>query len=274
MPKISLTSLLLFFAIFFVFGVNKTLPQTKSLPASDNERLVIKALQSIAAAQFTYQATVGNGNFGSNLDLQEAEFIDSDLADGEKYGYYFLFANFDGITNAPSKFYVTATPRRYKETGEKSFYIDESGEIHGTDKNGRLATIADPIIDCCSSGSISENENCIISNLRTIHGAQMTYQATSGSGSFGSLNQLSAAKLIPQSLSDGRHCGYILTVKNPVQTSANSASFNVSTVPEKYGVTGMRSFYIGMNGVVIGVDKKGKPADENDPRIEKNKVEN
>jgi hypothetical protein len=274
MLKISLIPLIFFFAIFFVFGVSKTLSQTKSLSTSNNERLVIKALQTIASAQITYQSTAGNGNFGSILDLQEAGYIDSALASGEKYGYYFLFANFDGTTTTLPRFYITATPRRYKETGEKSFYIDENGEIHGADKNGRLATIADTIIDGCSSGSISENETCIISDLRTIHGAQMTYQSTSGNGNFGSLKALSAAKLITQSLSDGRNHGYIFTVITTVQTSESSASFKISVVPEKYRVTGMGSFYIGMDGVVIGTDKKGKPADENDPPIEESKVEN
>jgi hypothetical protein len=274
MLKISLIPLIFFFAIFFVFGVSKTLSETKSLSASNNERLVIKALQTIASAQIAYQSTAGNGNFGSILDLQETGYIDSDLASGEKYGYYFLFANFDGITTTLPRFYVIATPSRYKETGEKSFYVDENGEIHGADKNGKLATVADPVIDGCSSGSISENETCTIAVLRSITGAQMTYQSTSGSGSFGSLKALSSAKLITRSLSGGFQHGYVFTVITTVQTLTKSAGFRILAVPKTYGVTGTRSFYIGMDGVVIGTDKKGKPADENDLPIEESKAEN
>ena len=48
--------------------------------------------------------------------------------------------------------------------------------------------------------SAAECEASAINTLRTLHGAQMTYQATTGAGNYGSLCQLAEDNLIPQLL--------------------------------------------------------------------------
>lgn len=266
MSKKIVSSRLLCLIIFFQLFVNDNLSQANNPPAFNafSEGLVIKSLQTIHAAQATYNATVGTGDYGSNLDLLEAEFIDSALAAGNKYGYYFMFFNSPSTPTAPAKFQVTATPQHYGEAGKLSFYIDESGEIHAADKNGGTASKTDPLIDPCAE---NEYEKCTITALRTILGAQMAYQSSSGSGGFGNLNQLYKAGLIGKLIGGGLAHGYRLKIKIQSRTSTSEAFFRVSAVPDKYGTNTIRSFYVDLNGMIRGADKRGKASDESDPPI-------
>ncbi len=229
------------------------------------DRFIVKSLQQILAAQATYQATTGNGNYGSNLDLLEAGFIDVVLANGNKYGYYFMYFNSPHTQTAPSRFYVTATPQRYGKTTKLSFYIDESGELRGADRNGGVATNSDPFIDFCTN---YENERCTIFAVRALHSAQVTYQATVGNGNFGSFSQLYKLGLIRRSLSTGVAHGYNFAYQTTDQLPGSPASFNLYATPVNYGVSGTRSFYISVDGILRGADKNGQRADENDPPID------
>ncbi len=265
MSKKNLISFLIWLLLFSQFAVNNNIAQLNNTRYG-NERFVIKSLQTILAAEATYQATTGNGSYGSLGNLRQVDFIDVALASGEKYGYYFVLTKTDwtgGTT--PPRFYVTATPRSYRKTGKRSFYIDESGELRGADKNGSLATASDPWIDWCAD---YENEKCTISDLRSIHSAQTTFQVTSGYGDFGNFKELSAAGLISRSLATGTIHGYRLTLTTVDRTSSTPAFFKVSAIPERYGATGTKSFYVALDGVIRGADKNGEPADENDPPID------
>lgn len=232
-------------------------------PRTFNERFIVRAMVEIVGAQATYQATYGNGNFGSFADLERASFIDSALASGSKYGYTFVMSSTAYSAGASSRFNVTATPQRYAKTGRRSFYQDESGEVRGGDKNGDLATSADPVIDTCPAGEV-----CAIQALRTLHGAEITYQATSGYPNFGSLSQLAGLSLIRTSWASGIVSGYNFTVTFVDYASGVvPASFKITAVPQTYGSTGVRSFFLATDGVIHGADKGGLPADENDPTL-------
>ncbi len=266
MPKKFFILLPLVLTLFFPPSFNSNANAQTNNPHYFNERFVVQALVTISAAEATYSATSGNGNYGSLAVLLEANFIDSVLASGDKYGYSFALFVTGRTATTPARFYATATPRRYPKSGRRSFFIDESGEMRGADKNGAAATVSDPIVDSCSMSGFS-NEYCTIRDLRTLHSSQMTYQSTSGVGNFGSLSQLYAANLIRQSMASGMNHGYstICTVVNP--TATMPATFKISATPATYGVTGFRSFYIDESGVLRGADKRGEPADENDPPI-------
>lgn len=265
MSKKNLTiSFLLSLVFTFCFETSaKTIYKNDQYSFAQNEKFVIRALLLIQSAQSTYQATSGKGNFGSLNDLQQAEFIDSVLATGDKYGYHFTVFKTNFSATMPAKFYVTSIPRRYRKTGRKSFYIDESGELHGADKSGEEATVADTIIDTCFSG----NESCTIENLRTLHRAQITYQTSVGNGNFGTLNQLYTAGLINQSLASGFNHGYNFTITTINATPNSPAFFKISAVPQNYGITGIMSFYTALDGILRGADKNGASADDNDPPI-------
>lgn len=245
--------------------VRGTVNSAAGNPRIYNERAAIRSLVQLIGAQATYNATTGNGNFGTFADLLRASLIDPALASGNKYGYTFVMSLTPRSTNSPSRFNVTATPQRYLKTGRRSFYQDESGEVRGGDKNGGLATPADPYIDSCAFWGAADNERCTIQDLRTLHGAEMTYASSYGSGSFATLARLGEGSLINRTLATGLIHGYSFTVTFVTQTQTVPASFRITAVPRTYGTTGIRSFFIATDGIIYCADKNGAPADENDP---------
>jgi len=259
--KIPVTLLLLLAA--FTFANAQTAP-----PRRFSEAMVLRSLRTIHGAQATYQATYGNGNFGSLQSLFHREFIDEALASGSKYGYIYVVSIVPyAPPSTPPTFTVTATPRSYRKTGLRSFFIATDGVLRGADRQGAPADENDPEIDLCLGSGLACYEGVSVTSLRTLHGAEATYAATSGNGNFGTLSQLANAGLISQSLGDGTHWGYSYTVTTTIQTGNTPAGFAISAVPVTYGVTGFRSFYIATSGVIHGADRNGGPADENDPPI-------
>lgn len=230
-----------------------------------NEAFVLRSMRTLHGAQATYQATEGNGNFGSLQNLRQMGFIDEALASGSKYGYTFVVTVVPhSPPSMPATFTVTATPRVYRKTGFRSFFIATDGVLRGADKQGASADENDPEIDVESSCP-SGNEQCTFSALRTLHGAEATYQATSGNGNYGSLAQLRSARLISQTLASGSANGYNFIVTFVIQTENVPASFQISAVPQVYGTTGILSFFIATDGIIHCADRNGAPADENDP---------
>ena len=262
------TILIVFLVLIFVPNTLTTNAQTSSSQIAD-ENIVIRSLLTIHGAQMTYASTYGNGNYATTLEaLRHAELIDPILASGYKYGYTFAMFTTLASTTTPATFVVTATPQHYPETGRRSFFIDTSGEIRGGDKKGRVATASDPYIDSCSRGDFADNETCTMRAIRTLHGAEMTYSSTHGNGNYGSIRQLGAIGLINRSLATGMVHGYSFTVTFVDATQTVPAWFKISAVPQIYGRTGVRSFFMDTSGVFRGGDKQGKPATENDPLIE------
>lgn len=233
-------------------------------PPAHNERFAVRTLQTLHSAEVTYQATAGNGNFGSLANLLQANLIDAATASGNKNGYHFVVQTTAMNGNTPANFSITATPQRYRKTGRKSFYINTSGVMRGADKDGLPATADDPIIE----NLCLPNEECTISSIRTLHSAEVTYQATYGNGSFGTLNQLAAVGLVNELLARGYANGYNHTIAFTPRTTTSEATFSISAVPIAYGVTGFRSFYIATDGVIHAADRHGEPATADDPVIE------
>jgi hypothetical protein len=256
-----------FLALCAVFFAPAARAQTITSRNFD-ERFVIRSVATVHGAQMTYQATAGNGAFGSLENLRQANFIDAALAGGEKYGYVFALSVTAPTSTTPPKFTLTATPRLYRKSGRLSYFVDERGEVRGADKNGGAATANDPVVDTCSFyGDIAGNERCVIGNVRSLHGAQMTYQASVGNGVFGTLPQLFAAGLINSRIASGTVHGYNFVVSAIAPIPNSPAFFIVQATPTNYGVTGTRSFYIDAQGVLRGADKQGLPADQSDPPI-------
>lgn len=96
------------------------------------------------------------------------------------------------------------------------------------------------------------NEEIAIGVLRSIAGAEETYKATEGKGSYGSLSDLSKQGLL--SLDMVQKYGYT------IQLSASGDHFEVNATPIEYGKTGRRSFVVDQSGVVRGDDHLGGPA--------------
>jgi type IV pilus assembly protein PilA len=120
---------------------------------------------------------------------------------------------------------------------------------------GIIAAIAIPNL---LAARRSANEGSAVSSLRTLHGGQMTYQATTGAGNYAStLVQLRDAGVIDAVLGSGVKSGYSFTMDDTaaVTTGANAAPATfgaVATPASTTGVTatGTRQFAISTEGVL------------------------
>jgi hypothetical protein len=229
-------------------------------PTGTSEINSLNEVRTVLSAEITYFATTGN--YGSLSALRQAGLIDASLANGNKYGYDLVVSVTPSTPASAGSFTATATPRVYRKNGRWSFYVDKTGILRGADKGGVPATVSDPIIDDCAHGSIAENEACTIRSMRTVHSAEVTYYSTSGS-SYTGLAGLASAGLINASLASGQLRGYSISVTAFPQTP----SYSATAVPQMYGITGIRSFFVDESGVVRAADHQGGLANVNDPAI-------
>ena len=91
---------------------------------------------------------------------------------------------------------------------------------------------------------IRHNEAGALVTLRTLSSAEATYQATTGQGNYGTIEQLGKEGLIDSVLAEGHRFGYLFRVKREMVSSESQASIEIFAVPRSYGRTGRRSFYV------------------------------
>ena len=128
---------------------------------------------------------------------------------------------------------------------------------------GIIAAIAIPNL---LAARRSANEGSAISALRTLHGAQMTYAATYGSGDYAGaagttgtnagLATLSGSgvNLIDANLGTGLKSGYSFVGGRTASSAATPATFFFSTIPQTASgvtATGTRRFAIATDGVIL-----------------------
>ena len=109
-----------------------------------NEASAQSSLRTLHAAEATYQATKGNGKYGTLNELAANNLIDLRLASGTKSGYRFTVELTTDDMNYPG-FTVVGVPMTYGATGSgnRSFYIDETGVIRAADYGSGPATKMD-----------------------------------------------------------------------------------------------------------------------------------
>ncbi|MFY9611652.1 MAG: hypothetical protein WAU45_23940 [Blastocatellia bacterium] len=103
------------------------------------------------------------------------------------------------------------------------------------------------------------NETAALARLRAVVQAERRYQVESG-GPYATLDQL-IQKGYLNDPSQGKLSGYRFDVK------VRPGGFEATAVPEKYGVTGTRSFFVDELNVVHGANKKGEQATASDPEV-------
>jgi|SRR6185436_13279349 prepilin-type N-terminal cleavage/methylation domain-containing protein len=117
---------------------------------------------------------------------------------------------------------------------------------------GILAALAIPNL---LASRRAANEGSAQSSLRTIHSAQVTYQATAGGGAFAnSLNVLHSNELVDAVLDTGTKSGYDFAVVEQGGISA-TAVYGVYAVPHistGMSQTGMRRFGTTQDGIMHG----------------------
>jgi prepilin-type N-terminal cleavage/methylation domain-containing protein len=116
---------------------------------------------------------------------------------------------------------------------------------------GILAAVAIPNLLASRRAS---NEGSAISSLRTIHGAQMTYMTSYGSGNYAaSIGDLGASRIIDAVLGNGTKAGYNFEVTALPSSSTTAAVFSASAVPTTTtGLvqTGSRNYCVRTEGVI------------------------
>jgi type IV pilus assembly protein PilA len=117
-----------------------------------NEVSAISSCKTICAAQHDYNNNSHPHTYtgslmclGSGTGAGGVHFIDAILSYGLKSGYYFtiLTCNPDVIGSIWS-WSATAWPISYRGTGVRSFYIDATGVIRGSDTGGAPTDISVP----------------------------------------------------------------------------------------------------------------------------------
>ncbi len=98
-------------------------------------------MRTIHSSEAVYQATAGNGSFGSLTELMNQNLVDSVLGGGSKSGYTFACPDANVVDADPgppavqSTFFATAIPldtAAVTRTGNRAFTIAEDGILRGT----------------------------------------------------------------------------------------------------------------------------------------------
>jgi hypothetical protein len=115
--------------------------------AYENERQAIQGLRTLFAAEETYRATLGNGDYTFFYSLYQAGLINSWLASGQYYNYGFQINWTSPLPPFPASMVLRNEPFGYGQMGFRSFYIDNTGVLRGADHQGGYATANDPPVE-------------------------------------------------------------------------------------------------------------------------------
>jgi prepilin-type N-terminal cleavage/methylation domain-containing protein len=131
----SLIELLIVVAIIGIIAAI-AIPNLLASRRAANEGSAQQSCRTIHSAEATYQATAGNGVFGSAANLMGASLVDSVLGQADttaKSGYLIAITAGNG-TGANATFYATAVPSSTSgvtQTGTRRFGITQVGVMRG-----------------------------------------------------------------------------------------------------------------------------------------------
>ena len=130
----SLIELLIVVAIIGIIAAI-AIPNLLSSRRAANEGSAQSSMRIIHSSEATYQATAGNGNYGTLAELLGQNLVDSVLGGGTKSGYAFTLtaATIDNTSN-PRTFYSYSLPTSTSgvtQTGTRRFAIGEDGVLRG-----------------------------------------------------------------------------------------------------------------------------------------------
>jgi type IV pilus assembly protein PilA len=129
-----------------------------------NEGATIAVLRNIHSAEATYQATAGNGSYGTIDQLVSQELLPAEMETMQRSGYKFNIEVEPFTRDTPASFKAVAVPLTYGNSGRRSFYVDESGVIRGGDDRGAEATERDEPLDSDVYSSTSPSSRRSSSN--------------------------------------------------------------------------------------------------------------
>jgi type II secretory pathway pseudopilin PulG len=132
----------------------EALPPIAELSFEANETAAIDAMRTIVSGQTAFKASGlrdingdGVGEYGPLVQLahppKDPPFIDDVLGTGEKHGYRFT-VTLDDL--ADKGFMCVAVPQEPGKTGERRFYVDQTGVVRFT-ADGSQPTLQSPPLD-------------------------------------------------------------------------------------------------------------------------------
>jgi type II secretory pathway pseudopilin PulG len=80
------------------------------------------------------------------ISPEQASLVNEHLASGSDAGYQFRYRIVPASNGGDETFELAATPDDYGKTGQRSFFLDGAGKIHGADKRGTVAAPDDPLV--------------------------------------------------------------------------------------------------------------------------------
>ena len=122
---------------------------------SANEAAAVGGCKTLASAETDYNNNSAPHTYTGSLDslgtgagAGDVRFIDPALQSGTKSGYSYVLITGDQTTDGSIWTWSSAAwAMVYKSTGVRSFYIDESGVIRGSDIGGGIGTLDMPALD-------------------------------------------------------------------------------------------------------------------------------
>ena len=112
---------------------------------ASNESSAIGALRTISSAESSFQSSTGTdadtdgvGEYGDFIQLSNATppYVDEVLGGGTKSGFFFTITTTAVVNDNEVLWEATAYPVSYGRSGNRSFYVDESGVLRGSDVGG------------------------------------------------------------------------------------------------------------------------------------------
>jgi len=139
----SLIELLIVVAIIGIIAAI-AIPNLLASRRAANEGSAQSSLRTLHSSEATYQATSGNGNFGTRAQLVSASLIDAVLGSGTKSGYLFAVNPVAAVPNVSlATFSATANPvvtTGVSQSGTRRFGVTEDGVMHGDAAAATLGT--------------------------------------------------------------------------------------------------------------------------------------
>ena len=130
----SLIELLIVVAIIGIIAAI-AIPNLLASRRAANEGSAQSSLRTIHSSEATYQATSGNGNFGSMSELSGANLIDAVLASNQKSGYTFAVTETDLVAGTSLATFkatcIPTIPSGVSQSGTRKFGVRDDGVMHG-----------------------------------------------------------------------------------------------------------------------------------------------
>ena len=147
----SLIELLIVVAIIGIIAAI-AIPNLLASRRAANEGSAQQSLRTMSSAEATYQATAGNGSYGTVASMVTQSLVDSVLGGGVKSGYNFTTGAADPAVST-TDFVIGATPVNTSgvtATGTRDFCIDQSGVLRANPTaSGTVPT------DCTVAGFVA-----------------------------------------------------------------------------------------------------------------------